>query len=279
MRRSREEILRVVREELERKLGVEAPKDLFKEGQKLTMKEIYTLSNFPEPFVSKGKADVLFVFGATRRYEKDMSEKAIERAAVDDILSTLPLVQELSKHVAEGKIEGWLDTWDEEKLREHNLIVIGSPRVNLVARKINESDEFWFRYIIPSNPSLASHYGGRPILDPIMRAVHQWVEPHRLGLISYGKSPYNPEKYALMLFGHGGPGTMAAIQMILNDIEGLQKRPFGGVVKGKVDWSHGIKILDVEWLTKPYSIEEYAQGILWAKSVYSKFREQYPTIK
>lgn len=274
----KEEILQLAREEMEEKLGLKAKKYIPRE-EKLIMKNHFTICDFPKPFIVDGKLDALFVFGATRRYEKEMVENAVERAAVDDVLGSLALVQTLMRYNPEGTIEGWLDTWDKEELENHNLIVIGSPRVNLVARELNENDNFWFRYIIPLNPTLASHYGGRPVLDPIMRTIYQWTEPHRLGVICFGKSPYNKEKYALLLFGHGVPGTLAAIKCVAKYTEDLKKRPFGGVVKGKVDWSRGVKIVDVEWLTRPYSIEEYLEGILWARSVYAKYREEYPKFK
>lgn len=237
----------------------------------------YTLKNFPEPFVINGKANSIFVFGATRRFDKEIKDKMVEAAAVEDVISSIDLIQHFSKYIKEGKIEGWIDSWDREYIKNHNLIVVGSPRVNLIARELNENKNFWFRYITPLEPTLASHYGGRPILDPVMRRVYQWIEPHRLGLISFGKSPYNPKKYALLIFGHGAAGTYAAALALQNEKE-IQQRPFGGIIKGKVDWSKGMRIGEVEWLTQPYTVKEYIRGVAWARKIYSEFREKYPKV-
>jgi len=241
------------------------------------MKE-YTLENFPEPFVIDGKANFTIVFGTTRRFDKELKEKIVEAAAIEDVISSIDLTQYFSKYIKEGKIEARIDSWNKDYLKNKNLIVMGSPRVNLIARELNENENFWFRYITPLSPTLASHYGGRPILDPVMRTVYEWVEPHRLGLISFGKSPYNPDKYALLVFGHGAAGTYTAA-LALQDEREIRKRPFGGVVKGRIDWSEGMKILEIEWLTKPYTVKEYYEGVVWAKNIYVKFREKYPKVE
>jgi len=103
------------------------------------------------------------------------------------------------------KLATRLDTDMGERELKENLIVIGGPRVNTVAARLNPS--FPIRFDFEQQISLISTISGKRYYD------------EEIGVIEKTPNPFNPEKLALFLAGIGNLGTKAAVTTFVKHLE------------------------------------------------------------
>ena len=88
------------------------------------------------------------------------------------------------------------------------------------------------------------------------------------GIVTFAKNPWaKPEdkRLAIVLAGVRGPATAAAIKLLSSKERPFDKHPFGGVFRVSISnvapWEDRYDLLNPEWDTHDYTIEEYESAI------------------
>lgn len=84
------------------------------------------------------------------------------------------------------------------------------------------------------------------------------------GIVSLGRNPWDPNGLVVFAAGIHGPGTAAAVQMLI-DPRTFDQRPMGGVFKVEISqtqpWSRRYEFLEPEWDTDPYTVTDYELAV------------------
>jgi hypothetical protein len=180
-----------------------------------------------------------------------------------------------------------------------NLIVIGSPACNLMARAINDGACFSFRCEVPALESakritneLITIEFDQDELQNYARAENEKLRetifgfaqhgildlvdrPDRLGIrkavgnsyrdygvVSLCRHPWSTKHVAVMVAGVHGPGTAAAVKLFA-DQRAFVDRPLGGIFKTFVPndllWDDRFPRLRWEWDTHSYDLDKFAK--------------------
>ncbi len=182
-------------------------------------------ATFLAPFLKDGKQDFLIVVGSPDAHGPGMSRAKDGGYAVD-------LALFLGSHLAERPVPAVkLDTELREEDLRRNLIVIGGPIVNTLAKRIN-----------PKLP-IRFQEDGKTILSTITKRTYDGDE---IGIIVKTENPFAKGKGLLFIAGRRGAGTKAAIIAFLKRfdtlVEGNTHRPgmLAHVVEGKDMDSDGL---------------------------------------
>ena len=153
-------------------------------------------SEFLEPFIKDGKLDSLIIVGSPDPHGPDKARSRDGYYGMDLAL----FLGTVLNYVPEFNVK--LDTEVREEDFNNNLILIGGPVVNKVVEKVN--------------PKLPIRFEEGNIKSTISNETYPQDE---CGLIVKAKSPFNKDKYVLVVAGKRFSGTRAAIIAFLKDFK------------------------------------------------------------
>lgn len=184
-------------------------------------------------------------------------------------------------------------------LSSRDLLIIGSPYCNLMARHINNSAFFRFnidRDILNKINTAENSIIGIGRHDPLLKKhwdelhssnnYHQWlmklrgngfVDPLQdqydvggqaghnddYATVSFCKHPYSREHNAIFVAGLHLPGTMVAVAK-LSDVNFFEKHPLGGIIKVEIpegEWFERLTRASCSWSTPEYTVSDFVQKL------------------
>ncbi len=174
--------------------------------------QIRNESEFLEPFIKNGQLDALIIVGSPDPHGQDKARSRDGYYGIDLAL----FLGTFLNYVPVFNVK--LDTEVRENDLENNLILIGGPVTNKITEKVN--------------PKLPVKFENGNIKSDISNEIYPQDE---CGLIVKIKSPFNKDKYVLVVAGKRFSGTRAAIIACL---KGFKKITAGNVhnpsIKAKV---------------------------------------------
>jgi DNA-binding transcriptional ArsR family regulator len=206
--------------------------DYYTRSVKLKPAEI----KFLNPFIRDGKLDALIIVGSPDPHGK-------YKAPASDGYCVINLTAYLGQFVSNFKFPIYkLDTQVNENDLEKNLIIVGGPKTNIVAEKINNMFPVYFNY--------SEEILDWTIISTLSKKIYSEKE---IGVIERLKNPFNESKEILFLSGKGFRGTLSSVIAFVKHLkeisEGNKYNPevFARVVKGVDEDGDGI-IDEVEFL-------------------------------
>jgi len=206
--------------------------DYYTRSAKLKPAEI----KFLNPFIRDGKLDALIIVGSPDPHGK-------YKAPASDGYCVINLTAYLGQFISNFKFPIYkLDTQVNENDLEKNLIIVGGPKTNIVAEKINNMFPVYFNY--------SEEILDWTIISTLSKKIYSEKE---IGVIERLKNPFNESKEILFLSGKGFRGTLSSVIAFVKHLkeisEGNKYNPevFARVVKGVDEDGDGI-IDEVEFL-------------------------------
>jgi DNA-binding transcriptional ArsR family regulator len=154
---------------------------------------------FLDPFVKDGKLNATIIFGDGRPHGK-YEGAAHDGAFTADLM--LFLGNNLSNHTDSQSYK--LDTFVREDDLKNNLIVIGGPRINTVAEKINS--------ILPVKFNTKTW-------DIVSALSNKTYSDESVGLVVKCDNPFNKKKKILFLGGKKSRGTIVSVIAVTQHIK------------------------------------------------------------
>jgi DNA-binding transcriptional ArsR family regulator len=181
-------------------------------------KNIEFIEEFFFPFVVDGEMNSIIVFGSP---DPHGPTRARARDIIEGSEFCLFLGCFLEKY---SGLKVKIDTEiKKDDIKNNNLIVIGGPGVNYVAKVLNKKMPISF--IERNNRYVA-------IYSKISKNVY---EEERCGIIIKVKNPFNKDKYILLIAGRRASGTKAAILSFLKYFKDIcNGNKYNNKVKAKV---------------------------------------------
>lgn len=158
--------------------------------------QIKNESEFLEPFIKDGQLDALIIVGSPDPHGPDKARSRDGYYGMDLALFLGTFLNYVPKYNVK------LDTEVREEDFNNNLILIGGPVVNKVVEQVN--------------PKLPIKFENGNIKSAISNETYPQDE---CGLIVKAKSPFNKDKYVLVVAGKRFSGTRAAIIAFLKDFK------------------------------------------------------------
>ena len=174
--------------------------------------QIRNESEFLEPFIKNGQLDSLIIVGSPDPHGPDKARSRDGYYGMDLAL----FLGTFLNYVPKFNVK--LDTEVRDEDLENNLILIGGPLVNKIVEKVN--------------PKIPIRFENGSIKSTISNEAYPQDE---CGLIVKAKSPFNKDKYVLVVAGNRFSGTRAAIIAFL---KGFKKITSGNIhnssIKAKI---------------------------------------------
>jgi len=193
-------------------------------------------SKFLEPFVKDGKLNSIIVVGSPDPHGK-------YKAPASDGYCAIDLCLFLGQFITDAKQPYYkLDTQVRDKDLKKNLIVIGGPKTNMIAAKINRKLPIYFDY--------SDKFKEWSIVSGLTKTTYR---DKFIGFITRIPNPFAKDKEILVLSGKGFRGSRAAILALIKYMKEIQKgnlenpAVIAKVVKG-IDVDSDEIIDDVEFL-------------------------------
>ncbi len=158
--------------------------------------QIRNESEFLEPFIKDGQLDALIIVGSPDPHGLDKARSRDGYYGIDLAL----FIGTFLNYVPVFNVK--LDTEVRDNDLENNLILIGGPITNKITEKVN--------------PKLPIRFENGNIKSTISNEIYPQDE---CGLIVKTKSPFNKDKYILVVAGKRFSGTRAAIIAVLKDFK------------------------------------------------------------
>ena len=158
--------------------------------------QIRNESEFLEPFIKDGQLDALIIVGSPDPHGPDKARSRDGYYGMDLAL----FLGTFLNYVPQFNVK--LDTEVREADLNNNLILIGGPVVNKIVEKVNSK--------------LPIRFEEGKIKSTISNEFYPQDE---CGLIVKAKSPFNKEKYVIVVAGKRFSGTRAAIIAFLKDFK------------------------------------------------------------
>jgi len=191
---------------------------------------------FLKPFIDNGKFNSIIVVGSPDPHGK-------YKAPASDGYCAIDLGMFLGQFIRDSKIPYYkLDTQVRQEDLKKNIILIGGPKTNIIADKINKQLPIYFDY---SDKLLEWN-----IVSSLTKTVYRDA---RVGFMTRIPNPFSEGKEILMFSGKGFRGTRAAVLAFIKHLKKIMKgnsvKPgtIANVVKGIDIDSDGI-IDEVEFL-------------------------------
>ena len=84
------------------------------------------------------------------------------------------------------------------------------------------------------------------------------------GVVTLCRNPWSPDHVAILAAGIGGPGTAAALKLLARP-GAFAERPLGGVfevaISQEAAWEDRYDLLDIEWDSHPYELEQFRNDL------------------
>ncbi len=158
--------------------------------------QIRNESEFLEPFIKDGQLDALIIVGSPDPHGPDKARSRDGYYGIDLAL----FIGTFLNYVPVFNVK--LDTEVRENDLENNLILVGGPITNKITERVN--------------PKLPIRFENGNIKSTISNEIYPQDE---CGLIVKIKSPFNKDKYILVVAGKRFSGTRAAIIAFLKDFK------------------------------------------------------------
>jgi DNA-binding transcriptional ArsR family regulator len=191
---------------------------------------------FLKPFIEEGKLNSIIVVGSPDPHGK-------YKAPASDGYCAIDLGLFLGQFIKDSKVPYYkLDTQLKEEDFQKNIILIGGPKTNIVADKINKQLPIYFDY--------SEEYLEWNIVSSLSKTVYREAQ---VGFITRIPSPFLKGKEILIFSGKGFTGTRAAVLAFIKHfkkiVAGNSVKPdtIANVVQGIDVDSDGI-IDDVDFL-------------------------------
>lgn len=166
---------------------------------------------FLRPFIQDGKFNSIIVVGSPDPHGK-------YKAPASDGYCAIDLGMFLGQFINESKIPYYkLDTQVQKEDLKKNLILVGGPKTNIMADKINKQLPIYFDY---SEELLEWN-----IVSTFSKTVYREAQT---GFIVRIPSPFVKRKEILVFSGKGFKGTRAAVLAFIKHLKKIMK---GNVVK------------------------------------------------
>jgi len=164
-------------------------------------------SDFLDPFIKNGKLDAIFVLGS---HEPHGPTKARAHDSHLCVELSLLLGSYLNFHPRKAVK---LDTEMKEDDYKQNLIILGGPGVNQVAKKVNA--KLPVRFVEEKQPGFYS-----AIYSTISKKTY---EGDKVGLLVKAKNPFNPSKKIIVIAGRTKDGTSSATLAMIEKMDEVCK--------------------------------------------------------
>jgi len=166
---------------------------------------------FLRPFIEEGKFNSIIVVGSPDPHGK-------YKAPASDGYCAIDLGMFLGQFINDSTVPYYkLDTQLKQEDFRKNIILIGGPKTNIVADKINKQLPIYFDY--------SEEYLEWNIVSSLSKTVYREAQ---IGFITRIPSPFLKGKEILVFSGKGFTGTRAAV---LAFIKHLKKIVVGNLVK------------------------------------------------
>jgi hypothetical protein len=244
--------------------------------------EEINFKNWPSFLLRNGKIHLTIIFGnSTRFYKKHPRTypKLSDAIGIPELLSK-PLFSSYGSDVI-AALDDWVlyDSFFQKRLYTTDILTIGSPKVNMVSRILNEHIVFRFNYQRkPLSDVDFVSYPMYSISDPFVDEMHHIIgtggaERHGLGVITICRSPFSEKNYAIYVAGYRAFVGQICLQILAGKWDGykeLSERPYGGVIEAsydedQIEYSKEVgpikifKVKSVSWLTPKYTVEEFKE--------------------
>lgn len=154
---------------------------------------------FFRPFVAGGRFDGCIVVGSPDPHGRFRSRGSE--------FCTMELAMALGGYASFSYPLYYLDTEAKEKALKQNLVVVGGPKVNMLAEELN--------------PSLPIRFGEKSL------ELHSTLSKKRysenFGVVELVENPFAKGKKLLFIAGSDHMGTRAAVLALLNEMEKMEK--------------------------------------------------------
>jgi DNA-binding transcriptional ArsR family regulator len=169
---------------------------------------------FLKPFIQDGKFNSIIVVGSPDPHGK-------YKAPASDGYCAIDLGMFLGQFINDAKTPYYkLDTQVRQEDLEKNIILIGGPKTNIVADKINKKLPIYFDY--------SDEFLEWNIVSSLSKTVYREAQ---IGFIARIPNPFSKNKEILIFSGKGFRGTRAAV---LSFIKHLKKIMNGNSFKPNV---------------------------------------------
>ncbi|MFH8080457.1 MAG: ArsR family transcriptional regulator [Candidatus Aenigmatarchaeota archaeon] len=149
---------------------------------------------FLRPFIENSKFNALIIVGSPDPHGK-------YKAQASDGYCAINLGAFLGQFVSQIKLPIYkLDTQVNDNDLKKNLIIIGGPKINMIAERINEKLPIYFNY--------SDELLDWTIISTLSKKIYKEKE---IGVIERLKNPFNEEKEIIFLSGKGFRGTISAV--------------------------------------------------------------------
>jgi DNA-binding transcriptional ArsR family regulator len=161
---------------------------------------------FLKPFVEDGKLNSIIVVGSPDPHGK-------YKAPASDGYCAIDLCMFLGQFISDSRVPYYkLDTQVRKEDLEKNLIVIGGPKTNIIADKINKQLPIYFDY--------SEEYLEWNIVSILSKTVYR--EP-QIGFLARVQNPFSEGREILIFSGKGFKGTRAAVLAFVKHLKKVMK--------------------------------------------------------
>ena len=161
---------------------------------------------FFRPFVEDGKLNAMIVVGSPDPHGK-------YKAPASDGYCAIDLGMFLGQFINDSKIPYYkLDTQVQNEDLKNNLIIVGGPKTNIIADKINKQLPIYFDY--------SEEFLEWNIVSTLSKTVYREAQT---GFIVRIPNPFADGKEILVFSGKGFKGTRAAVLAFIKHLKKIMK--------------------------------------------------------
>ena len=161
---------------------------------------------FLRPFIEEGKLNSIIIVGSPDPHGK-------YKAPASDGYCAIDLGMFLGQFINDSKIPYYkLDTQVQKEDLEKNLIIVGGPKTNIIADKINKQLPIYFDY--------SEEFLEWNIVSTFSKTVYREAQA---GFIVRISSPFENGKEILVFSGKGFKGTRAAVLAFIKHLKRIMK--------------------------------------------------------
>jgi DNA-binding transcriptional ArsR family regulator len=161
---------------------------------------------FLKPFIEEGKFNSIIIVGSPDPHGK-------YKAPASDGYCAIDLGMFLGQFIKDSKIPYYkLDTQVREKDLKKNIILIGGPKTNIIADKINKKLPIYYDY--------SEEFLQWNIVSSISKTVYREAQ---IGFVTRIPNPFSEDKEILIFSGKGFRGTRAAVLAFVTHLKKIMK--------------------------------------------------------
>jgi len=161
---------------------------------------------FLKPFIQDGKFNSIIIVGSPDPHGK-------YKAPASDGYCAIDLGMFLGQFITDSKIPYYkLDTQVRKEDLNNNMIIIGGPKTNIIADKINKQLPIYFDY--------SDEYLEWNIVSSLSKTVYR---ESRIGFLARIQNPFSNDKEIIIFSGKGFKGTRASVLAFIKHLKKVMK--------------------------------------------------------